>query len=110
MRHSEIRFKVELDEEHIPEKIFWQATDAAHVGLEEAQAISISVWDHKFKESLRIDLWGKEMPVHEMKKFCIDIIGGLANTMRTATDDAYMADEMDKLCDRLVTHLRKQQS
>jgi uncharacterized protein YeaO (DUF488 family) len=29
----------------------------------------MSVWDSKSKESMRIDLWTKEMPVDEMKIF-----------------------------------------
>jgi hypothetical protein len=29
----------------------------------------LSVWDSKEKESMRIDLWTKEMPVDEMKIF-----------------------------------------
>jgi gliding motility-associated protein GldC len=39
------------------------------VELEEAKAVMLSVWDSKAKESLRIDLWTKEMPVDEMKIF-----------------------------------------
>jgi gliding motility-associated protein GldC len=41
------------------------------VELEEAKAVMLSVWDSKAKESLRIDLWTKEMPVDEMKIFFI---------------------------------------
>jgi uncharacterized protein YeaO (DUF488 family) len=37
------------------------------VDLEEAK-IMLS-WDSKSKESMRIDLWTKEMPVDEMKIF-----------------------------------------
>ena len=69
MRVSEIKFNVELDDENIPERIFWKASDGASRGLEEAKAISVSIWDHNYKETLRIDLWGKDMPVHEMKRF-----------------------------------------
>jgi gliding motility-associated protein GldC len=108
MKLSEIKFNVELDDENIPEKIFWKATDSGSTGMEEAKAISIAVWDHLQKETLRIDLWGKNMPVHEMKRFYVDIIGGLANSIRTATNDNIMADQMEELCDRLVTHLQRE--
>jgi gliding motility-associated protein GldC len=107
MKESEIRFKVELDQENIPEKIFWYATDGASEGLEEAKAITISVWDHVHKETLRIDLWGKEMPVDEMKRFYIDTIGGLANSLRSSTSDLEMADEIDKLCERMLEIMSK---
>ncbi|MDW8288847.1 MAG: gliding motility protein GldC [Flammeovirgaceae bacterium] len=108
MRVSEIKFNVELDEQNIPEKIFWKATDGASRGVEETKSISLSVWDHLAKESLRIDLWSKDMPVHELKRFYIDIIGGLANSLRIATGDEIMAREMEKLCDTLVRHLQKE--
>ncbi|GAB4335602.1 MAG: gliding motility protein GldC [Flammeovirgaceae bacterium] len=108
MKLSEIKFNVELDDQNIPDKIFWRATDGASQGLEETKAISISVWDHLYKESLRIDLWAKDMPVHELKRFYIDIVGGLANSLRTATGDEFMASEMDKLCSKLVTHLQNE--
>ncbi|MBX2843442.1 MAG: gliding motility protein GldC [Flammeovirgaceae bacterium] len=109
MKSSEIRFKIELDDENVPEKIFWQATDNASKGLEETKAINISIWDQKFRETLRIDLWSKEMPVDEMKKFYVDTIGGMANSLRTSTDDNFMADEMEKLCNTLVAHLKSEE-
>jgi gliding motility-associated protein GldC len=34
-----------------------------------AKAIMLSIWDSKVKESMRIDLWTKDMPVDEMKIF-----------------------------------------
>ena len=112
MKLSEIRFKIELDDDNVPEKIFWNATNGASAGLEETQAISLSIWDQLRRETLRIDLWGKEMPINEMKRFYIDTIGGLANSIRTSTEDTYMADEMDKLCKKMVATFkrRKQKS
>ncbi len=109
MKVSEIRFKVELDDDNIPEKIFWNATDGASRGLEESKAVNISVWDHNYRETLRLDLWTKEMPLDEMKRFVIDTIGGMANSIRTSTGDEYMAEEMEKLCDKMVKHLQNEQ-
>ena len=65
---SEIKFLVELDENKVPEKVSWTAQDGG-VQLEETKAILLSVWDAKAQETLRIDLWTKEMPVDEMKLF-----------------------------------------
>ena len=50
------------------------------------------------------------MPVEDMKKFYIDCLGGLAQSALNATGDEYMAQEMNSLCDRLVNHLKQQQS
>ncbi|MCX2745241.1 gliding motility protein GldC [Mangrovivirga sp. M17] len=108
MKKSSIKFNVILDDENVPEKIEWTADDKPGGGLDETNAISVSVWDQSQNNTLRIDLWNKEMPVNEMKKFYIDIIGGLAQSLLTSTADEYMTNEMNSLCDRLIEHVRKE--
>ncbi len=108
MKTSEIRFKVELDNEHIPEKIVWEATDKANQGLQETKAVSLSIWDNDAKETLKLDLWTKDMTVAEMKRFYLDIIGGLAQSLKTSTNDDYMAEEIKNACIRLGEYLKKQ--
>ena len=108
MKFSEIKFKIELDRNNIPEKILWSASDGPSKGLTEAKSINLSLWDSEKKETLRIDLWSKEMPIDEMKRFYIDTIAGLANSLKSATGDEYMAKEMEKLCDKLAEHLKKE--
>lgn len=105
-QHSEIRFKIALDEERFPEKIYWEATDADVEGLQEAKAINLSIWDHLEQNTLRIDLWQKEMPVEDMKRFFVDTIGGMAESIRSSTDDDYMADQMEALCERLIEYMK----
>ena len=108
MKKSEIVFSVELDENNIPEKIHWNATDRPDEGLSQTNAISLSMWDHFNKNTMRIDLWTKQMAMDEMKRFYIDSIGGLAQSLLTATGDEYMANEMEGLCNRLVKHVEEE--
>jgi gliding motility-associated protein GldC len=108
MRTTEIRLKVELDNQNVPEKLFWQAEDGASYGLEETKAFALSIWDHNRKETLKIDLWAKDMPIHEMKRFFVDSIASMARTVESATNDKVMAQEMEALCERLVIHLQRQ--
>lgn len=110
MKKSTINFTVQLDAHNVPEKIFWDATDKPEPGLSETKAISIALWDHKQKNTLRIDLWSKDMPVEEMKRFYIDCIGGIAQSMLSSTGDEVMANETNELCGKLVEHLRKEAS
>lgn len=107
MKKSTINFTVELDQNNIPDKILWEATDKPEPGLSETKAISIALWDHTQKNTLRIDLWAKDMPVDDMRRFYIDCIGGLAQSALTATGDEYMAHEINVLCERLVKHLKQ---
>ena len=108
MRNSEINFKIALDDNSIPEKIEWNATDKPNDAASETRAIAISLWDEEQRNTMRMDLWTKEMTVTEMKRFCVDSIGGLADTIRNATSDDFMADEMNTLCQKLVKHLEKE--
>lgn len=108
MRESEIKLKIQLDEKNIPEKIFWDADEKDVDGYSESKSISLSLWDHDNKNTLRIDLWTKEMPVDEMKRFYIDCLGGIAQTILNSTGDQYMSSEINVLCDRLVEHIKNE--
>lgn len=108
MKTSEINFKVTLDDKNIPNEITWDATDKPQDGHEKTKAIALAIWDDKVQNTLRMDLWDKEMSVEEMKKFVVDSIGGLATTVRSATADDTMADMMEELCRNLVTHIKKE--
>jgi gliding motility-associated protein GldC len=107
MKKSSIQFEIQLDQQNIPDKILWNATDKPEEGLSETKSISIALWDHAQKNTMRIDLWAKDMPVDDMKRFYIDCIGGLSQSVLTATGDEFMAKEMRLLCDRLVEHVKK---
>ncbi|MBS1949681.1 MAG: GldC [Cytophagales bacterium] len=110
MKKSEINFKIELDQNNIPEKILWDATDKPEDGFSESKSISISLWDHLQKNTMRIDLWTKDMPVNEMKRFYIDCLGGLAQSILTATGDELMSGEINKLCEKLAQALIKDEA
>jgi len=75
--------------------------------MTETKALSVAVWDDKQKNTLRIDLWSQEMPVLEMKRFHIDCLGGIAQTILTSTGDEHMASEINALCERLVKYLKE---
>ena len=101
---SEIKFQIELDENRVPEKLMWSAKDGG-VELEEAKAIMLSIWDSKAKESMRIDLWTKDMPVDEMKIFFHQTLVAMSDTFKRATDDEKMADTMKDFCDYFAEKL-----
>ncbi len=90
---SEIKFTIELDENKVPENLTWSAQD---VGIhdEAAKAIMLSIWNSDKKESLRIDLWTKDMPVDEMKIFIYQSLLAMADTYERATNDEKMTETM----------------
>lgn len=94
---SEIKVKVTLDQNRIPEKLTWTARDGG-VEAEESKAILLSIWDHKAKETLRIDLWTKDMPVDEMKQFFHQTLVAMTDTFQRATGDEKMTATMQDFC------------
>lgn len=95
---SDIKIHVELDNNRVPEKLEWSAPDGG-VKDSPTKAVLISVWDHISKETLRVDLWTKDMPVDEMKQFFHQSLVAMADTYQRATNDDKMADTMRDFCD-----------
>ena len=106
MKKSEIYFSIALDENHVPEAISWRATDAGEK-IHFAKAINIALWDRQDPGTMKIDLWTKDMPVTEMKRFYIDTIGAMAESLNTATNDDVMVSKMRALCEELVQYLHE---
>lgn len=92
MKTSQIRFTVSLDENQVPERIEWEADDAN--AKSECKSTLISLWDAKEQNTLRIDLWTKEMTTDEMKAFFHQNIMTMADTFERATGEGKMAAQM----------------
>ncbi len=101
---SEIKIDIALDENRIPEELKWTAKDGG-VENEETKAMLLSVWDSKSKESLRIDLWTKDMPVDEMKIFFHQTLVAMSDTFYRATQDEKMSATMKDFCDYFAEKL-----
>jgi gliding motility-associated protein GldC len=92
MTTSEIKFKVTVDENHLPHKIEWEAPDAHEGSM--CKSMMVALWDEKENNTLRIDLWTKDMTVDEMKKFFHQNITTLTDTYLRATNDEATAKEL----------------
>ncbi|MFT5847903.1 MAG: gliding motility-associated protein GldC [Psychroserpens sp.] len=101
---SKIVLNIELDENKVPEKLNWTAEDGG-ITNEEAKAMMLAVWDSKAKETLRIDLWTKDMPVDEMKQFFHQTLVEMSNTFQRATQDDKMTATMKDFCDYFAEKL-----
>ncbi len=101
---SKIELNVELDENRVPEKLNWSAQDGG-IENEEAKAVMLSVWDSKAQETLKIDLWTKDMPVDEMKLFFHQTLVTMSDTFMRATQDEKMTATMKDFCDYFAEKL-----
>lgn len=101
MRNTQITINVELDENHVPEKMTWNAQDGG-VENEETKAVMISVWDEKNSEALRIDLWTKDMQVDHMKRFFHQIMISLGHTYQRATGEEDVANRIEEFAEEFA--------
>lgn len=92
MKQSEIRFTVTLDDKKMPQKIDWSASDANKKST--CKAAMIALWDTEENNTLRIDLWTKDMMVDEMKQFYHQNLLSMADTFERATGEVVAAKAM----------------
>lgn len=93
-RESEINFKISLDENQVPEKIVWKAEGSEKDEETSSKGIMLALWDQEENNTLRIDLWTKEMMVDEMKKFTCQNIITLADAFERSTGEQDVAKEI----------------
>ncbi len=104
MKQESINFTITLDENNIPEKINWQASQNNHGA--EVKAMILSVWDAREQNAMRIDLWNKEMGVDEMKQFVHQTILTLADSFERATGEKPMAATMRDFCEYFAEKMK----
>ena len=94
MATSSIKIDIHLDRDKIPENITWQATDSSAEMVQKAKAMCIAFWDGTDKTALRIDLWTKDMMVDEMGDFYYQMLMGMADSFKRATNQEGLGDEL----------------
>ncbi len=97
IKSSEIALKIGLDKENVPVKIDWAAQDGPNGGQPtEAKAFLLSIFDKSTKDTLKIDLWTKEMQVNEMDRFFFQTLRAMADTYFKATQNRQLAVDMQR--------------
>lgn len=93
-KKSEIKIEVQLDENNVPQKINWKAEGSEKEGDSLSKAFMLALWDQEENNTLRIDLWTKDMMVDEMKKFTCQNIITMADSFERSTGEAAIANEI----------------
>ena len=93
-KDAEIKLKVVLGDDHVPEELFWEASQSEEPGEQRCEAAFLSMWDAEKKESLVIDLWTKKMEVGEMNYHFYYTIMKMADTYERATSQKQISDRM----------------
>ncbi|MBB6239415.1 MULTISPECIES: gliding motility protein GldC [Pedobacter] len=98
MKKAEIKITVELDEGNNPDNILWESTDSGNADKVPAKAMFLSVWDHNYKNTLKIDLWTKDMPVDEMKRFFYETLQTMGDSFLKATNETLIVEDLRDYC------------
>jgi len=96
---KQINIEVELDDKNIPTNIKWNATDLDGYDEASCRAMLLSLWDHNKKDTLRLDLWTRDMTVDEMKIFFHQTLVTMADTLENSTNDDRISGDMRDFCD-----------
>ena len=97
-RETEINFRVKLDDNNLPDKITWNATDGQQNDTNECKAIMIALWDKEEKNTMRIDLWTKDMPIDEMHTYFLQNLMTLTDSYFRATNNPSIKEDMLAFC------------
>ena len=98
MKKAEIKLTIELDDANVPVNITWESTDAENKEALAVKSMMLALWDHNFKNSLRIDLWTKDMPVDEMKRFFYETLQTMADSFLRATGETNIVEDLRDYC------------
>ncbi|MEP7322017.1 MAG: gliding motility protein GldC [Saprospiraceae bacterium] len=97
---NQIVLEVTLDENKIPSRIHWQADDGPEKGSkQEVKAFLLSLYDGVSSETLKIDLWTKDMQVHEMNRMMYFTFKSLADTYLRATENKELSTDIRRFSD-----------
>ena len=98
MSESKLTFDLELDENNVPKNIVMNSTDKQAVNIN-LKSLMIAGWDAKTKETLRVDLWTKDMMVNEMFIMYHQTLMSMANTLEKSTGHDKLAGALKDYCD-----------
>jgi gliding motility-associated protein GldC len=98
MKKAEIKITVELDDNNVPETMVWESTDSETKEQVAVKSMMLALWDHNYKNSLRIDLWTKDMPVDEMKRFFYETLQTMGDSFLKATGETLIVEDLRDYC------------
>ena len=93
-----LKFEVELDANNLPNSIKMLDDQAKNSAIN-LKALMIAAWDAKRKETLRVDIWTKDMPVNDMFILYHQNMMGMATSLEKSTGQDKLAQALRDYCD-----------
>ena len=87
-----------FETQNVPENILWESTDSENKDQVAAKSMMLALWDHNYKNAMRIDLWTKDMPVDEMKRFFYETLQTMGDSFLRATGEKNIVEDLRDYC------------
>lgn len=94
---SKIEVNVGTNANNVPVRMKWSAEDG-NIDNQEAGAMFLSLWDPKDKNTMKIDLWTKDLSIEEMKQFFHQTLLTMADTFEKATGETLISEDLRDYC------------
>ncbi len=99
-KRTKIEIEVGLDEHNVPTELKWFSEDGNQGG--ECKAAMLSIWDAEEENTLRIDLWNKDMDVYDMQRFFHQSLLTMGDTFERATGGTKAAAEIREFAEKFA--------
>ncbi len=96
-KQSKININVGLNSNNLPLEINWSATDGG-VENQAAKGMFLSLWNPELANTMKIDLWTKDMSVEEMKQFFHQTLLTMADNFEKATGESLICEDLRDFC------------
>ena len=93
-----LKFEVEIDDNNLPNSIKMIEENTGNSSID-LKALMIAAWDATRKETLRVDIWTKDMPVNDMFILYHQNMMGMATSLEKSTGEAKLAQALRDYCD-----------
>ena len=100
MAKHTLKIEVELDEDKMPKNIHW---DAQGMDPEDAKAFFLAMYNGEKQETLRVDLWVKDMQKNEMQHFMYNNLMSVGRTYARATGDEGVIEMFDEFAKKIMS-------
>ena len=98
-RTAEIKLTVDLDDDNLPTRIEWEASESGFDGPATSGAVMLSLWDAENHSTAAIDLWTRDTTVADMNLYFYQVFHKMADTYLRATRNEDMARQIHEFGD-----------
>jgi gliding motility-associated protein GldC len=93
MKSTEVILKVNLDNENVPDEIFWKTTSNPEQEFVKAKAFLLSIFEDQTRDTLKLDIWARDFQMNEMDRFMYHSLKAMCETYMKATNNKDLGNQ-----------------